>query len=447
METPQVKYAWNGDVALAYQVVGDGPIDLVWVSGFEAHLDMRWENPDLASFLRRLAARTRLIITDRRGFGLSDRFAPHDIPPLETLADDLLAVMDAAGSERAAILAAWQGGFMGTVLAATHPERVAALILLGAFPTYSATEETPWLPTESDWASGAERMRADWGTDRWFYRSPARMSPAMKPWYVRAGRATVAPGALAAETLKHLNTDVRRVLPTIQVPTLALSDVDGTSTGSPENARFFVSRIPGARMVLFQGGDQLVWEKGAAEVVDAITEFLASIRAEQASFDRVLATVLFTDIVGSTETAARLGDRAWRELVERHHATVRTLLARYRGAEVDTAGDGFFATFDGPARAVRCAEMIADAVRPLGIEVRVGVHTGEVDTIAGKTGGIAVAVGARVGAKARASEVLVSSTVKDLTAGSGLTFEDAGEHELKGVPDTWHLYRVVSEGS
>jgi len=440
MGRPETRYAWNGDVALAYQIVGEGPVDLVYLEGYASNVDVNWESPRYAQFLNGLANHARLIITDRRGYGCSDRFSPSDVPPLESIVDDLLAVMDAAGSERAVILATMFSGFVGALFAATRPQRTIGLVLYSAFATYSATDETPWMPTPEEWEVACEHIRADWGTPRWTVMT----EDAERDWYVRWQRASVAPGAMIAETRAHWKTDIRPVLPSIHVPTLVIADVDGTRISAPDSDRFLAGRIAGAKLVELSGNDELPWYRGSARIVQEVGRFLADIREEEASFDRVLATVLFTDIVGSTSKAAELGDRAWKDLASRHHATIRALLARYRGKEMDTAGDGFLATFDGPARAIRCAQAIAEAVRPLGLEIRAGLHTGEVETIDGKVGGIAVHIGARVGALARPSQVLVSSTVKDLVAGSGLTFEDAGEHELKGVPDRWHLYRVVT---
>jgi class 3 adenylate cyclase len=446
MERPETRFAWNGDVALAYQVIGDGPVDLVYLQGYCSNVDMNWESPYLARFLNGLAGLGRLIVMDRRGWGCSDRFSPSDVPPLETLTDDLLVVMDAVGSERAAIFGSFETGPLVMMFAATHPERTTALLLCETFPAWMATEETPWLEGEQWWERIIVEVRDDWGTSRWS-EGVMKEGPE-RDWYTRYQRASITPGSAVAEYRRYMSTDVRAILPSIQVPTLVLSSTSGEGLTSPENGRYLASRIPGARLVeLERPADEIHWLHwyGRAEpILGEIGRFLADLREEEASFDRVLATVLFTDIAGSTEKAAELGDRGWRELVERHHATVRAMLARYRGIEVDTAGDGFFATFDGPARGIRCAGAILDAVRPLGIEVRAGLHTGEVETIDRKAAGIAVMIGARVGGLAGASEILASSTVKDLVAGSGLAFEDRGEHELKGVPDRWHLYAVTA---
>jgi class 3 adenylate cyclase len=449
VNVPETNYAWNGDVALAYQIVGDGPVDLIYVEGYMSHVELNWESRHFARFLRGLASHSRLIVMDRRGYGCSDRFSPSDVPPLEAIVDDIGAVLDAAGSDRAAIFGTMFAGFIAALFAASNPARTAALVLGDAFATYSATDETPWMRTTEAWEEAGDRIRRSWGTPSWMADEPDRYASFMdereREWFLRWCRSSCAPGALIAETRRHLHTDIRGILPSIYVPTLVIGDSTGKDLGGAEGARFLADRIRGAKLALWARNGAFLWYAESDAIVREIGRLMASVRDEQASLDRTLATVLFTDIVGSTEVAARLGDRGWRDVVERHHAAVRGLLGRYRGVEVDTAGDGFFATFDGPARAVRCAEAIVEAVRPLGLELRAGGHTGEVETIAGTVGGLAVVIGSRVGAKARPSEILVSQTVKDLTAGSGLVFEDAGEHELKGVPDRWRLYRVADQ--
>jgi class 3 adenylate cyclase len=440
MERPETRYAWNGDISLAYQVVGEGPVDLIYLQGYCSHVDMNWESPHLARFLRGLSGHVRLVVTDRRGWGCSDRFSPSDVPPLETLTDDLLAVMKTVASERALIFATWDCVLQAALFAATYPDRVLGLVLCGAMATYVATDETPWMHSEKQLEEESEEVRSLWGTPAWRDTVPADDLD----WWARYQRASVAPGALIAEIGRYAASDVRPVLPSIQAPTLVLSDSDGTIFNAPDNGQYLASHIPGARLVEFSGRNEFHWYEPSATIVrQEIARFITSIREEEATFHRVLATVMFTDIVDSTGRAAELGDRRWKESVERHHRLVRTLLARYGGQEVDTAGDGFFATFDGPARGVRCAQAIAGAVKDLGIEVRAGVHTGEVEMIAGKVGGIAVNIGARIAALAGPSEVLVSHTVEGLVSGSGLMFEDVGQQELKGVPERWHLYRVL----
>ena len=443
MDRPETNYAWNGDVSLAYQVMGEGPVDVLLVPGWFSNIDLQWESPYLARFLRRLSEQARLIITDRRGWGLSERFSPGDVPPLETLADDLGVVLDAAGSERAVVATADDTGLIAQFFAAAHPERVAGLILINSYVSYRATEETPWMPDRTWWEEFDQQIRNTWGRSSW-EGGPDVGGASERDWFLRMQRGCTAPGANVAEIRRFVDTSTADVLPAIRVPTLVLADSDSHG-GSFEmqTARYLASHIPLAQLVEYSGGEDFFWYTPADTILREVGSFLATLHAEQAVFDRVLATVLFTDIVGSTERAASLGDGAWKALLARHHEVVRALIGRYRGQEVDTAGDGFLATFDGPARAIHCAMTIVDAVRDLGLEIRAGLHTGECELMDGKVGGIAVHIGARVGALAGPSEVLVSSTVKDLVAGSGLTFEDAGDHELKGVPDRWHLYRVV----
>jgi class 3 adenylate cyclase/pimeloyl-ACP methyl ester carboxylesterase len=440
---PESRYAWNGETALAYQVVGDGPTDIILQLGFASHLNLNWDSPHLSAFMRGLARHARLIVSDRRGFGLSERYAPTDVPPLEVTADDLIAVMDDADADRPVILTTGWAGFTATYLAAAHPDRTAGLILHGFSPTFSAAPDTPWVWSEADWSDVFEAALEGWGR-RGFadYVGVDYLDERELDWFVRWCGATNSPGAAAHEVRHWIHTDVRGILPSIQAPTLILADSEATDESGPAAARHLSERIPGAIVSEYDGGDQFVWYAGSEASLSAVGKFIASLREEAKMFERTLATVLFTDIVDSTATAVRLGDRAWRDLVERHHAIVRGQLSRFRGLEVDTAGDGFFATFDGPARAVRCAQAIISAVRPLGLEIRAGVHTGEVEAIDGKAGGVAVVIGARTGARAAASQILATSTVKELTAGSGLSFEDAGEYELKGVPDRWHLYSV-----
>lgn len=443
MDRPDTRYAWNGDVSLAYQVFGEGPGDLVYLQGYCSNVDLNWESPHLARFLRGLARHARVIVTDRRGWGCSERFTPGYVPDVDVLTDDILAVMEATGSERAAILATYESAIVASLFAATYPERAGALILVDPLVTYLPTEETPWMPSLERWQEQIRLMREAWGTTRWWDAPEGRE----REWFARYARGTVTPGGLAAEIESYLHTDIRAVLPTIQVPTLVLLDSERFYEVLPETGHFIATKIAGARVVEHssRGGPHFHWYRRGDAIVSEVGRLLAEISEEEASFDRILATILFTDIVDSTKRTAELGDRAWRDLVERHDAKVRTLLARYRGTELDTAGDGFFASFDGPARAVRCAMAIVDAVRPLGIEVRAGVHIGEVEKLGDKIGGLAVNIGARVAALAAPSEVLVSQTVRDLMVGSDLGFEERGPYQLKGVPDTWGVYAAVRE--
>ena len=431
VESPETRYAWNERVALAYQVIGEGPIDLLYLQGRCSHVDMNWESPYLAGLLRALARHARLIITDRRGFGCSDSFSPTDIPPFEVFTDDILSVMDAVGSDRAAIFGTWDCALIATLWAAAYPERAAALILADAFITYAATPETPWMPTAEQWE---ERIGTRGFPAGRFSGDELLLDGGEQQWFRRYLRASAGPGAHVAEIRRYLATDVRAVLSSVHVPTLILQDAHGTKVTSPEAGWYLRDHIPGARLVELAGNDQHHWYWGSDSIAGSVGTFLADVRHEEADFDRVLATVLFTDIVRSTEKAAEVGDRRWRELVHAHHASVRALLARYKGKEVDTAGDGFFATFDGPVRALRCAKAIVDSVDTLGIEVRAGLHTGECEVIDNKVGGLAVNIGARICGLARPSEVLASQTMKDLVAGSGLRFDDRGAHQLKESP-------------
>jgi class 3 adenylate cyclase len=441
--TPETQYVTTADgVHIAYQVVGDGPPDFLYIAPWVSHIEMRWRLPRYERYLRRIASFSRLILFDKRGNGLSDPVASHLLPDLETRMDDARAVMDATGSERAVIYGASESGAMACLFAATYPERTSGLVVHGSYPNGAWEPEAPWGWTEDQFDEQVADIERGWGTE-WYVQKEfpaAKDDPELSRWFASYLRYGMSPGAAILDARLERETDVRAILPTIHVPTLILHRVED----APEANRYFADHIPGATLVQLPGSEHVPYLGDQDSVTREIERFVGAVREEETTLDRVLATVLFTDIVGSTDTAARLGDRGWSDLVERHHRIVRSLLARYRGTEVDTAGDGFFATFDGPARAVKCATSIVEAVRPLGIELRAGLHTGEVETIDGKAAGMGVVIGARVGAIAQPSEVLASRTVKDLTAGSGIAFEDAGEHELKGVAERWRLYRVVS---
>jgi pimeloyl-ACP methyl ester carboxylesterase len=442
----QTRYAKTSDgVHIAYQVVGDGPVDMVFVMGWVTNIEVMWDDPGFARLLDRLATFSRLILFDKRGVGLSDRVPEERLPDLETRMDDVRAVMDAVGSERAVVFGVSEGGPMSMLFAATYPERTIALALFGTVadftvrdPDYKEDPDAYLMRMEESWGSleFARGEIADWGAPG--HESDERLVA----WLASYMRKSASPGAAVA--LERMNREINatHALPSIHVPTLVIAK-DGDIDFPIDQVRDMASQIAGAKFVELAGREHWVWVGDPDAIVDEVQRFVVALGEVEAELDRVLATVLFTDVAGSTEKVAELGDRRWKELVEEHHRRVRGQLARYRGVEVDTAGDGFFATFDGPARAVRCATSIVDAVAPLGIEVRAGVHTGEVETIDGKVGGMAVVIGARVGASAGRSEVFVSQTVKDLVAGSGLSFEDAGEHELKGVPDRWRVYRVT----
>ncbi len=440
---PETRYAKSGDVNIAYQVVGDGPFDLVLVHGWVQSFDPGWEIDAIKRFYLRLASFSRLILFDKRGMGLSDRVAPGDLPTLETRMDDMRTVLDAVGSERAAVLGHSEGGTMCALFAATHPERTQALVVVGG------AARTRWAPDYSMGATDDEleelerSIQESWGVDA-VRPLLQQLSPSivadeeLVQAYARAAVRAASPAAAAALTRMTAMNDIRHVLPAIRVPTLVLYRADEALA---EASRYMGDRIPGAKVVELPGGDHMPWVGDQDAVVDEIEEFLTGARPHPA-LDRVLATVLFTDIVGSTQFAAELGDRRWRGVLEQHNTLVRRELDRFRGQELGTAGDGFLATFDGPARAIACAVSIRDQARALGLEIRFGLHTGELELAGSDIRGIAVHTGARVAGMAGSGEVLVSSTVKDLVAGSGLEFADRGTHELKGVPGEWRLYAV-----
>lgn len=454
MEVPEIRYARTVDeLHIAYQVVGHGSVDLVFVPPWISVLDLQWEDEAFARFLRRLTAFGRLIVFDKRGTGLSDRVSNELSPDLETRMDDVRAVMDSAGSDRAAILGLLDGGHLAALFAATNPERTSALILWGSSARGAWAPDYPWGMTLEGFEEQNRQIEAGWGTTdfvRWVISRDQPSSvgdEAYVRWLARCFRHGASPGAALALNRMWFDTDVRSILPMIRVPTLVLNRKEAAIRGKPahlaaEESRVLAGSIPGARLVELPGSDFWPWLGDSESAVAEIQEFVTGSRAELEP-DRVLATVLFTDIVGSTRKASELGDRRWRELLTDHRELVRAELDRFRGREMGTAGDGFLATFDGPARAVRCAMAIRGPLEDIGIRIRAGVHTGEVELMGDDIGGIAVHIGARVAAMAGPGEVLVSSTVKDLVAGSGLEFEDRGEHELKGVPDLWHLYRVV----
>ena len=442
--TRETRYARSGDVNIAYQVVGDAPRDLVVVPGWVSNIEVYWEEPACARFLERLASFTRLIFFDKRGTGLSDRVT--DLPNLETRMDDVRAVMDTVGSQRAALFGYSEGGPMCALFAATYPARTTALITAGSYARRTWAPDYPWGPTPEQRRQFIERCQREWGgpvglDDRW---PTAASDERVRTWWARLLRMGASPGATVALLQMNDEMDIRHVLPAIRVPTLVLHSV-GDRTSDVRGSRFMAERVPGAKLVELPGIDHVPWGADADAILDEIEEFLTGVRHGPEP-DRVLATVLFTDIVGATERAASLGDRRWRGVLGQHHAVVRRELGRFRGREIDTAGDGFLATFDGPARGVRCARAVSDGVRALGLEVRAGLHTGEVEILDDRVSGLAVHIGARVAAHAGPGEVLVSSTVKDLVAGSGLRFQDRGRQALKGVPGEWHLFALEPEG-
>jgi class 3 adenylate cyclase len=444
---PETGYAKTADgVHIAYQVFGEGRLDLVLAS-WALNIDALWGWEPHADALRRLASFARVLAFDRRGTGSSDHIADRGHQQsLEARMDDIRAVMDTARSERAVLVGIEDGFALAAMFAATYPERTLALIGWSASARSLWAADYPWAISAAAWDEETRDVERRWGTTGFAREWSSFVFPDLADdgerihRYAFWMRATGGPGDAVALYDVDRDTDIRQLLPIIRVPTLIVHRTDDRSM-SIEHGRYVAEHIPGAEFVELPGQRHGFLE--SSDLLDEIERFVGDIQREDAEFDRVLATVLFTDIVDSTQKAAELGDRRWRDLVEQHHHTLRGLLARFRGREVDTAGDGFFATFDGPARAVRCARAAVEAVKPLGIEVRAGVHTGEVETIDGKVGGLAVITGARVAGLAQPSEVLVSQTVKDLVAGSGLEFEDAGEHVLKGIPERWRLFRVA----
>jgi class 3 adenylate cyclase/pimeloyl-ACP methyl ester carboxylesterase len=448
---PRTRWARTVDGAsIAYQDVGEGPLVLVVIHGWISHLEVYWEQPLFARFMRRLSRHLRVIHFDKRGTGLSDRLV--QLPDLETRMDDVRAVMDAAAVDRAAILGWGTGGPpLALFFAATNPDRTVAVCV---DPNLLEKNDAEYIwgadeAEQEDWVDG---LVATWGDPErmrvvGFGDEPGdapRHDPAFVAWFHKFARYSATPTSYEAFDRMWYETDVRDILDAVHVPTAVLYRKDRVGWGERANAMYLSDRLPAAELVEVEGAAPVLWIEEPEPLVSAVERFLDSVQRQEQEFDRVLTTVLFTDIVGSTERAAELGDRAWKDIVQRHHATIRALLARYRGTEIDTAGDGFYASFDGPARAVRCAHAITDSIARLGLHVRVGVHTGEVELIDGKPGGMTVNIGARIAAKAAADEVLVSQTIKDLVVGSGLTFHDRGLHQLRGAPGSWQLYAADS---
>jgi pimeloyl-ACP methyl ester carboxylesterase len=434
------RYANSDGVSIAYQVDGEGPPDLVFVPGFVSHVELYWEQPTVARFFRRLASFSRLVLFDKRGQGLSDR--PERPPVLEESMDDLSAVMAAAGCERPAIFGISEGGPMSALFAATYPERVSSLILYGTYPRVLEAPDFPQGVPAEELDALYELLKRDWGgpvaIDLW---APSLVGdPVFERWWSRLLRQGTSPAGVIALIELYREVDAREVLPAIDVPALVLHRRDDRVV-PVRQGEYLAEHIPRARYVELSGGDHLAMVGDQDALLDEVEEFLVGSRRAREP-ERALATVLFTDIVGSTERAAELGDRRWRDLLERHDAVVRQQLDIHRGLEVKTMGDGFLATFDGPARAIRCACAIRDELSGIGIEVRAGIHTGEVELIGDDVGGMAVNIGARIGALAERGEVRVSSTVKELVVGSGLEFGERGAHTLKGAPGEWRLFVV-----
>jgi len=441
-----IRYTWSGDAAIAYQIVGDGPQDLLYLPGWGSNLDVRWQLPEHARFLDRLGSFARLISVDRRGRGCSDRVSPDEHVPLEQHVEDLLRVIDAVGTDRVSILAVETSSYAAVQTAISYPDLLGSLVLYR--PIVRGVGEGPAQIPPDQYDAFVRSLRAMDSWDDWTRVFVRDTNPTLAGnERIVAGlaslmRCTSGPGSLSGELFALRELDLDPVLPQVRAPTLVLSR-PASSDEAHADALHVVSRIPGAELRELPGVDGYAWADGSDAFLEEVQHFLTGSRRLPAP-ERVLTTVLFTDLVDSTAAAAGLGDAAWRELLERHHAVARATLRAHRGSEVDTAGDGFFATFEQPARAVACATELADLIGELGLQVRIGLHTGEVEVIDGKVGGLAVVIGSRIASTADAGQVLVSQTVRDLVVGSELSFDDAGEHELKGIPGRWHLYRVAT---
>ncbi|HWX74107.1 MAG TPA: adenylate/guanylate cyclase domain-containing protein [Solirubrobacteraceae bacterium] len=441
MTRPETKYARSGDVHIAYQVFGEGELDLVLVPGYTTHIELAWEHEPAARLLEGLASFARVIAFDRRGSGLSDPVP--GAPTLEVRMDDVRAVMDAAGSERAALVGVSEGVSMCLLFAATYPQRARALVLSGGMARSTYAEDYPWgTPAEALVESGIELLLPNWGNGSVIEVSAPSQAgdEESRAFFGRLERASASPGMLAALSQMFIDLDVREIVPSVHTPTLILHRTRDRLV-NVRHGRWLAEHMPNARLVEFEGDDHMFFYEGTEAWLGEVQEFLTGARAAPVT-DRVLATVLFTDIVDSTRAAAELGDQRWRSVLERHQRAVRDALDRFNGREVKSIGDGFLATFDGPARAINCARAILASSKALQLRVRAGLHTGECEVMGDDIGGIAVHIAARVSAHAEPGEVLVSRTVRDLVAGSGIEFADRGVHELKGVPDTWQLYAV-----
>jgi pimeloyl-ACP methyl ester carboxylesterase len=440
----RTQYAKSGDVNIGYQVIGEGPRDLVYVPGWVSNVELMWDDPVLASILRRLSTFSRVITFDKRGTGMSDPVPQTHLPGLDQRMDDVRAVMDAVESEKATLLGHSEGGNMSILFAATFPKRTEKLILASCYAKRVWSEDYPWAPTPAEREADIRQTEQTWGDPDAIpdYMLGARVADkAFREWLARYLALSASPNSAAQLLRMNTEMDTRAILPSIHVPTLCIYRTDDVDV-KLEEGRWIASQIPNAKLVELPGNAHLFWADDPTPLVDEIEEFVTGHR-ETAEPERVLSTVVFTDIVGSTDRAASMGDRQWRSLLERHNQVIREELKRWRGRERGTAGDGFIATFDGPARGVRAAQAICRTVRSLGIEVRAGVHTGEVELVGDDVAGLAVHIGARIASLAGPGEVLVSRTVKDLVVGSDLTFRDHGAHRLKGVPDVWEIYEAV----
>lgn len=443
---PTTQYAKSGDLNIAYQVSGDGPRDLIYIPGWISNIELMWDEPVLASILRRLGSFARLIVFDKRGTGMSDRVPDQELPSLEDRMDDVRAVMDAAGSERAVLMGHSEGGNMATLFAATYPDRTEGLILVGTYAKRIWSEDYPWAPRPADREQEIRETEETWGDPNELpdYILGDRIGDqAFREWMARYFRLSASPKAAAHLIRMNTQMDTRAVLPLVHAPTLCVYRTDDADV-LVEEGRWIASQIPHAKFVELPGASHLFWASHhPEELANEIEEFVTGKR-ETAQPEKILATVLFTDIVDSTNKAAALGDQRWRALLESHNQVTRAELARWRGIERATTGDGFLVTFDGPARSVRAASSIVNAVKPLGIEIRAGVHSGEVEKVGEDVAGLAVHIGARIASLAGPGEIYVSRTVKDLVVGSQLEFEQRGAHTLKGVPGEWDVFAVVS---
>ncbi|HEX9351328.1 MAG TPA: adenylate/guanylate cyclase domain-containing protein [Gaiellaceae bacterium] len=439
---PETRYAKTGDIHIAYQVFGDGPVDMVLAAEFWHSIEVQWDQPDLAAFLERMGSFARLISFDQRGSGVSDPVSLRELTSLDLWMDDINVVMDEVEAESAVLYGIGGGGTMSMLFAATHPQRVSGLILVNSFARLSRAPDYPWGRGPDLEDEVLDVMRTGWGRGVFLdLVAPSRVGDEdFRRWWARYQRIGASPGTILSMRRMLAQIDVRDVLPSIRAPTLVLHRAE-TTWNRIEHGRYLAEHIPGAKLVEVPGVDHFFFIGNSEAILSETEKFVAGLAGPPES-DRQLSTVLFTDIVGSTALAAQVGDRRWREVLEAQRKLVRRELERYRGLEIDTAGDGFLATFDGPGRAVQCAAVLRDAVKPLGIEIRAGLHTGEVEVLSEGLAGVAVHIGQRVLAEAEPGEVLVSSTVKDLTAGSGLEFEDRGLHALKGVPEEWRLFAV-----
>lgn len=439
---PDTMYATSGDVNIAYQVIGDGPLDLVFVMGWVSHLEYFWREPSFARFLLRLASFSRLILFDKRGTGLSDRVPIKELPTLEQRMDDVRAVMDAVGSKQAALCGVSEGGPMCSLFAATYPEKTLALVMIGTYAKRIRDDDYPWAPTPEHRQQFFEEMREQWGGPVGLEeRAPSVADdPQFRDWWATYLRMGASPGAALALTQMNAEIDVRQVLPSIRVPTLVIHRSEDQCL-KVEEGRYVAGKIPGAKYVELPGRDHLPFVGDQDGILDEVEGFLTGVR-HTLEPDRVLATVLFTQIIGAAEHAELMGERDWQALIDRLRTYVRKEVEWFRGRDIDMMGDRPLAIFDGPARAIRCASTISEHGSRLGVNMRVGLHTGECDMVDGKVGGIAARIGAQVANKAAPDEVLVSSTVKDLVAGSGISFQDRGSHRLDGVPGEWRLFGV-----